>query len=92
MLQKLKIDISKATKKIRTYRVKTDDIGSTYTALSEFGGTCEISYEKDSILIDVEETVTPVNLINYLHQKSIPAQRIDLIAESEKELKKTILK
>ncbi|MEN4020459.1 MAG: ATP-binding protein [Methanobacterium sp.] len=92
VLQKLKIDISKATKKIRTYRVKTDDIGSTYTALSEFGGTCEISYEKDSILIDVEETVTPVNLINYLHQKSIPAQRIDLIAESEKELKKTILK
>lgn len=91
VLQKLKIDISKATKKLRTYRVKTDDIRSTYTALSEFG-TCGISYEKDSILIDVEETVTPVNLAGYLHQKGIPVERIDLIVESEKELKKTILK
>jgi len=91
VLQRLKIDISEVTKKLRTYRVKTDDVDATYTALSEVG-TWGISYEKNSILVDVEETVTPVNLATYLHQKGIPAQRIDLIAESENELKKTILK
>jgi len=91
VLQRLKIDISQVTKKLRTYRIKTDDIESTYTALSEFE-TYGISYEKNSILIDVEETVTSVNLASYLHQKGIPVDRIDLIAESEKELKKTVLK
>jgi predicted ATPase with chaperone activity len=91
VLQRLKIDISQVAKKLRSYRVETTDIEATYAALSEYG-TCGISYEENSILIDVEETVTPVHLATHLHKKGIPVERIDLIAESEKELKKTLLK
>ena len=79
------------SKKLRTYRVKTNEVEDTYQALSEYG-TCGISYEQNSVLIDVEETITPVHLATHLHKKGIPIERIDLIAESEKELKKTILK
>ena len=91
VLQRLKIDVSQVSKKLRTYRVKTNEVEDTYMALSEYG-TCGISYEQNSVLIDVEETITPVHLATHLHKKGIPIERIDLIAESEKELKKTILK
>lgn len=91
VLQRLNIDISQMAKKIRTYRVKTDNLEATYAALNKYG-TDKIFYEKNSILIDVEETITPVNLAIYLYKKGIPVKKIDLIAESEKELKKTILK
>ncbi|HML04692.1 MAG TPA: ATP-binding protein [Methanobacterium sp.] len=91
VLQRLKIDVSQVDKKLRSYRVKTTDVESTYVALSEYG-TCGISYEENAILIDVEETVTPVHLATHLHKKGIPVETIDLIAETEKELKKTLLK
>jgi hypothetical protein len=35
--------------------------------------------------------VTPVQLVEYLHNNGIEVDRIDVIAESEKELRRTIL-
>ncbi len=89
-LQRLRIDIAQISKKIRSYRIVTEDLESAYMALNEIG-TCEISYERDALLIDVEETITPVYLATYLHKKGIIADKIDLIAESERELRRTIL-
>ncbi len=89
-LQRLKIDIAQISKKVRSYRVATDNLELAFIALNEIG-TCEISFEKDSILIDVDETITPVYLATYLHRKGITADKIDLVAESERELRRTIL-
>ncbi len=91
VLQRLNIDISLVSKKIRTYRIKTDDLKAAYDALDRYGNV-GISHEKNSILVDVEETVTPVELVILLNNKGITVKKIDLITESEKELKKSILK
>lgn len=89
-LQRLNIDISQVAKKLRSYRVETDDVESAFKAFNEFG-TCGISYEADAIILDVDENITPVQLATYLHKKGIKVLHIDLIAESEKELKRTLL-
>lgn len=89
-LQRRNIDVSQVTKKVRSYRVKTGDVENAFKALNEYG-TCGISYEADAIILDVEETITPVQLVEYLHKKSIRVDKIDLIAESERELKRSIL-
>lgn len=89
-LQRLKIDITQIAKKIRSYRITTGDLESAVMALNEIG-TCEISYEKNSLLIDVEETITPVKLASFLHKKGINPDKIDLITESERELRRTLL-
>jgi len=89
-LQRLKIDITQVAKKVRSYRITTNDVESALNALNEYA-SCGISYEKDALIIDVEETITPVDLATYLHKKGIRADKIDLIAESERELRRTIL-
>jgi predicted ATPase with chaperone activity len=89
-LQRLNIDVAQVTKKVRSYRVKTNDVEAVCGALSEYG-TCGISYEENAIIIDVEETITPVQLATYLHKKGIIVNKIDLIVESNRELKRTLL-
>ncbi|MGZ7118625.1 MAG: ATP-binding protein, partial [Methanobacterium sp.] len=91
VLQRLNIDISQISKKIRTYRIKTKDLEATYNALNKYI-TSRISFEKESILIDVEETVTPVDIAMHLYKRGIPVKKIDLVTESGKDMKKTILK
>ncbi|MGZ7134291.1 MAG: ATP-binding protein [Methanobacterium sp.] len=91
VLQRLNIDISQISKKIRTYRIKTKDLEATYNALNKYI-TSRISFEKESILIDVEETVTPVDIAMHLYNRGIPVKKIDLVTESGKDMKKTILK
>lgn len=90
VLQRLKIDISQVSKRIRTYRITTDDLEGAFKALSEYK-TSNLSYEEKSILMDVDEDITPVNLAMHLHKKGIATNKIEIIAESDKELKKTIL-
>jgi len=91
VLQRLNIDITQVKRKIRTYRLRNDDLKATYKVLKKLC-VIKMSYERDSIIIDVEETITPVDLLSDLYDKGIPPTRVDLIIESEKELKRTILK
>lgn len=70
--------------------MKTDDKEKTYHELSHYGAN-SICRENDSIIVDVDESTSPVELADYLHGKGINVERIDLIAESEKELRKTLL-
>jgi hypothetical protein len=39
----------------------------------------------------MDDNITPVQLVEYLHRWDIMVDRIDLIAESDKELRSTIL-
>ncbi|MGB8232911.1 MAG: ATP-binding protein [Methanobacterium sp.] len=90
VLQRKKIDIAQITRKTRSFRVKTAQINEAKEVLSEFGAT-KISTEADAVILDIDDTITPVQLVEHLHQKNIVVDKIDLIAESDKELRSTIL-
>ena len=89
-LQRMRIDIAQVMRQTRSFRVRTAQINDTYSALLKYGAN-KISYESESLIVDLDDTVTPVQLVEYLHNKGIEVDRIDVIAESEKELRRTIL-
>ena len=86
----MRIDIAQVMRQTRSFRVRTAQINDTYSALMKYGAN-KISYESESLIVDLDDTVTPVQLVEYLHNKGIEVDRIDVIAESEKELRRTIL-
>ena len=90
VLQRMKIDIAQISHKTRSFRLKTDDLERTYHELSHYGASL-ICYENNSIITDVDENTSPVELVDYLCGKDIKVESIDLIAESEKELRRTLL-
>ncbi len=51
----------------------------------------KLAHEADALILDMDDNITPVQLVEYLHQRNIMVDRIDLIAESDKELRSTIL-
>jgi predicted ATPase with chaperone activity len=89
VLQRMNIDIAQITRKTRSFRVKTSQITEAENALNEFG-VSKISHEDSALIIDMDDNITPVQLVEYLHKRSIKVARIDLIAESDKELRRTI--
>ncbi|OPX58517.1 MAG: putative ATP-dependent protease [Methanobacterium sp. PtaB.Bin024] len=90
VLQRMNIDIAQISHKSRSFRIKTDDLEKTYHELSHYGAS-SLSYENNSILVDMDESTSPVELADYLTDKDIKVEKIDLIAESEKELRRTLL-
>ena len=90
VLQRMKIDIAQISHKTRSFRLKTDDLERTYHELSHYGASL-ICYENNSIITDVDENTSPVELVDYLCGKDIKVESIDLIAESEKELRRTLM-
>ena len=90
VLQRMNIDIAQINRKTRSFRVKTSQIKDAQHALIEFG-TDKISHESEALILDIDDNITPVQLAEYLHQKNIEVDRIDLIAESDKEIRSTIL-
>ncbi len=90
VLQKMNIDIAQISGKTRTFRVKTNSRDETYNALYEYN-PIRISTESDAIIIDLEDNVTPVEIAEYLKEKGISVDKIDVIVESKKELRRTIL-
>lgn len=89
VLQRMNIDIAQITRKTRSFRVKTSKIDEAQKALREFGAS-NMSHESDALIIDMDDNITPVQLVEYLHNRDIEVIRIDLIAESDKEIKRTI--
>lgn len=90
VLQRLNINIAQIKRKTRSFRVKTSQIQDAQSALNEFGAN-KISHEAEALILDLDDNITPVQLVEYLHQKDVNVDRIDLIAESDKELRSTIL-
>lgn len=90
VLQRMKIDIAQITRRTRSFRVKTSKVQEARSALEEFGAM-KITHEADALILDMDDNITPVQLVEYLHLRDINVDRIDLIAESDKELRKTIL-
>ena len=89
-LQRMNIDVADVEKKVRSYRVKTDDVEAAAKALVDYGAYA-ISQEADALLLDVEETITPVQLAIYLQERNITVEKVDLITESVRELRKALL-
>jgi predicted ATPase with chaperone activity len=90
VLQRMKINIAQITRKTRSFRVKTGQINESQKALKEFG-VDKITSESDALILDMDDNITPVQLVEYLNNRDIIVDRIDLIAESDKELRSTIL-
>lgn len=90
VLQRMKINIAQITRKTRSFRVKTAQIEQAQKALTEFGAS-KITNEAEALILDMDDNITPVQLVEYLHKWDIMVDRIDLIAESDKELRSTIL-
>ena len=89
VLQRMNIDISQITRKTRSFRIKTSQIEEAKHAIRNFGAS-KLSHESEAVIIDIDDNITPVQLAEYLHSSSIEVDRIDMIAESEKEIKRTI--
>ena len=90
VLQRMKINIAQITRKTRSFRVTTAQIEDAQKALIEFGAS-KITTEAEALILDMDDNITPVQLVEYLHRWDIMVDRIDLIAESDKELRSTIL-
>ena len=90
VLQRMKINIAQITRKTRSFRVTTAQIEDAQKALIEFGAS-KITTEAEALILDMDDNITPVQLVEYLHKWDIMVDRIDLIAESDKELRSTIL-
>jgi predicted ATPase with chaperone activity len=90
VLQKMNIDIAQISSKTRTFRVKTSLLDETYQALHEYN-PIRIAAESEAVIIDLENNITPVEIAEYLKDKGISVDKIDVIAESKKELRRTIL-
>ena len=90
VLQRLNIDIAQISHKTRSFRLKTDDLEKTQEALELYGAQT-ICRENSSVITDVDESTSPVELAGYLNDQGIKVEKIELIAESEKELRRTLL-
>jgi predicted ATPase with chaperone activity len=90
VLQRMNIDIAQISNKIRTFRVKTGAVEEAYQALEDYS-PIKISSESNAVVVDLEENKTPAELLEYLKEQDIPVDNVEVIAESEKELRRTIL-
>lgn len=89
-LQRMNIDIAQVQNKIRTFRIKTSQKEEAYSVVSLFGADA-ISCEEDGIIADLEDSVTPTQLAEYLRENEVVFERIEVIAETERELRRTIM-
>ncbi len=90
VLQRMNIDIALIANKTRTFRIQTNSLDQAFHALDDFC-PLKISSESDSVMIDVDDNITPVEIAEYLKERNIHVQKVEIIAESEKELRRTIL-
>lgn len=90
VLQRMNIDIAQISGKTRTFRIKSNSLDETYQALFDYS-PIKISLESDAVILDLEDNKTPVEVAEYLKNCNIPVISVDVIAESEKELRRTIL-
>ena len=85
----MNIDISQVQRKSRTFRIYTSD--KEKVILKLFSEASAICSEDDAILVDLDDTISSAKLGEILHEEEIPFNKIDLIGETERELKRTIM-
>lgn len=90
VLQRMNIDIAEIANRTRTFRVETSSVSDAYHVLSNCN-PIRISSESNAVIVDLEDNKTPVEIAEYLKEKNVPVDRIDVVAESDKELRRTIL-
>ena len=89
-LQRMNIDVAQIAKKIRTFRIKSKTLERASECLNHLG-SLRVSVESDALIVDLEENITPTYLVEYLAGKDVEVDKVELIAETEKELRRTII-
>ncbi|MGC9516328.1 MAG: ATP-binding protein [Methanomicrobiales archaeon] len=89
-LQRMNIDVAQIAKKIRTYRIKSDSLEKIPKILNHLGAL-RISSESEALIVDLEESITPTHLVEFLGENGVTVEKVELLAESEKELRRTII-
>lgn len=88
-LQRKNIDIT-AEGKIRTYRIETSEIEKTKEILLK-EGALQVSTESNSVIVDVDNTVTPSQILKVLENNGIIPNKVEIIGETDRELRKFVL-
>ncbi|MDP1552264.1 MAG: ATP-binding protein [Methanobacteriaceae archaeon] len=89
-LQRMNIDIAQVQKRIRTFRIFTSQKEEVYNTISLFGADA-ISCELNSVLVDMEDSVTPTQMAQYLRENGVQFDKIDIVSETDRELRRTIM-
>jgi predicted ATPase with chaperone activity len=88
-LQRMGIDISQVQRMARTFRIYTTDKEKVILQLfSEASAMCS---EEDAVLVDLDDTISAAKLGEMLREVEVPFSRIDVVGETERELKRTIM-
>jgi len=85
-LQRMNIDIAEAQQRLRTFRVETPQVEEVKKLLLAYGAI-GIGIEGVSIILDLEETINPTLLIEYLTKNSIDPEKVEIIKEDRIRLK-----
>ncbi|WP_432703881.1 hypothetical protein ACRERI_00985 [Methanothermobacter thermautotrophicus] len=89
-LQRMDIDISQVHHSIRTFRIITDDPDNAERVLRLYGALT-VAREDGAVLADLEDSISPSQLLEHLQNQGVATGRIDVISETKREIKKAIL-
>jgi len=89
-LQRMDIDISQVHHSIRTFRIITGDSERAVEVLKLYGALT-VALEKGAVLADFEDSISPSQLLEHLQVNGVSAERVEVISETQREIKKTIL-
>ncbi len=88
-LQRMHVDIAQVQKMIRTFRITSSDTEKIMLFLySEASSLCS---EGDAILVDLEDSISATKLGEMLSEEKIQFDRIEVLGETKKELRRTIM-
>ncbi|MGB9838554.1 ATP-binding protein [Methanothermobacter sp.] len=89
-LQRMDIDISQVHHSVRTFRVVTPEPESAEGVLKLYGALT-VALEDGGVLADFEDSISPSQLLAHLQGEGVPVGRVEVVAETKREIKKTIL-
>jgi len=89
-LQRMDIDISQVHHSVRTFRVVTPEPESAERVLKLYGALT-VALEDGGVLVDFEDSISPSQLLAHLQGEGVSVGRVEVVAETKREIKKTIL-
>ncbi len=89
-LQRKGIDMDNLSSNTRTFLIKSKEKDKISQVLSIYGPGL-ISYHSGIVMVDLDDTITPTQLSHILQDKDVEFEDIQIIAETERHLKKIVL-
>lgn len=89
-LQRKGIDMDNLSSNTRTFLIKSKEKDKISQVLSIYGPGL-ISYQSGTLMVDLDDTITPTQISHMLQDNDIEFEEIQIIAETERHLKKIVL-